>query len=222
MGFTKIAKLPNYGIVDLTIYTDHQSLVYSISDKNPNTKLKRWKNFIMEFGAEIKYKPGKENIVADALSRQQINYSGTTVHSMISSPTETIDRVHFPLNRFKNQFEIIKPNTNSVNSKTIFPGFSYHLYNFSEPNKLIENLGDLISKKHINALFCTEETFFVIKKLLVDTFTNIKFIYTSKKVTNVVDLNDQINIVVDTHKRDCFVFVFLLCLSHCNTFRIAK
>lgn len=198
-----LQKLRNYlyGIADLTIYTDHQSLIYSISDKNPNTKLKRWKNFIMEFGAEIKYKPGKENIVADALSRQQINYSGTTVHSMISSPTEVIDRVHFPLNRFKNQFEIIKSNTNSVNSETIFPGFSYHKINFSEPNKLIENLKDLISKKCINALLCIEETFFTIKNLITDTFPNIKFIYTNKIVKNVTNLNDQINIVVDTHER---------------------
>lgn len=54
-----LQKLRNYlyGIADLTIYTDHQSLIHSISERNPITKLKRWKNFIAEFGAEIKYKP---------------------------------------------------------------------------------------------------------------------------------------------------------------------
>lgn len=38
-----LQKLRNYlyGIADLTIYTDHQSLIHSISEKNPNTKLKR-------------------------------------------------------------------------------------------------------------------------------------------------------------------------------------
>lgn len=66
-----LQKLRNflYGIADLTIYTDHQSLKYSISEKNPNSKLKRWKCLIEEFGAKIEYKPGSENVIADALSR---------------------------------------------------------------------------------------------------------------------------------------------------------
>lgn len=83
-----LQKLRNYlyGRADFTIYTDHQSLIHSISDKNPNTKLKRWKNFITEFKAEIKYKPGKENLLVDALSRNygQISFTRTdqTIHSM--------------------------------------------------------------------------------------------------------------------------------------------
>lgn len=38
-----LKKLRNYlyGMADLTIYTDHQSLIHSISEKNSNTKLKR-------------------------------------------------------------------------------------------------------------------------------------------------------------------------------------
>lgn len=108
-----LQKLRNYlyGVANLTIYTDHQSLIHSISEKNPNTNLKRWKFFIAEFGAEIKYKPGKQNVVADALARhydQQINFTTTdsTITSMESSPTGRIKRVSFPLNQFKNQFEI--------------------------------------------------------------------------------------------------------------------
>lgn len=77
----------------------------------PSPKLKRWKNFIAEYGAELKYKPGSQNTVADALSRQQINSNtlDTTVHSMDSSPIEKIKRVALPLNRYKIQFEIQKP-----------------------------------------------------------------------------------------------------------------
>ena len=32
-----------YGIANLTIYTDHQSLQFSVSERNPNNKLNRWK-----------------------------------------------------------------------------------------------------------------------------------------------------------------------------------
>lgn len=55
-----LQKLRNYiyGKADLTIYTDHQSLIYAISDKNTNHKLKKFKNIIEDYGAKIKYKPG--------------------------------------------------------------------------------------------------------------------------------------------------------------------
>ncbi|GBP10946.1 Retrovirus-related Pol polyprotein from transposon gypsy [Eumeta japonica] len=50
-----LQKLRNYvyGSPDLTIFTDHQSLTFSVSDRNPNTKLKRWKNIIEEYGAKL-------------------------------------------------------------------------------------------------------------------------------------------------------------------------
>ena len=57
-------------VKNLNIYTDHQLLTFAVSDKNPNAKIKRWKSFIDEHNANIFFKPGKENIVADALSRQ--------------------------------------------------------------------------------------------------------------------------------------------------------
>jgi len=41
-----------------------------VSDKNPNAKLKRWKGIIDDHGAKVIYKPGKENLVADALSKR--------------------------------------------------------------------------------------------------------------------------------------------------------
>lgn len=70
-----LQKLRNYlyGARQLNIYTDHQPLSFSISEKNPNTKIRRWRAFIEEFSPTFFYKPGKDNVVADALSRQLIN-----------------------------------------------------------------------------------------------------------------------------------------------------
>lgn len=200
-----LQKLRNYlyGIADLTIYTDHQSLIHSISDKNPNTKLKRWKNFIAEFGAEIKYKPGYQNIVADALSRHQINLisNDSTVHSIDSSPVERIERVQFPLNRFKNQIEITKTNSNSLVSVTTFPNFQNHKIQFSTNAELIDNLKNSVSNRHVNAIFTSEELFYSIKNLISDTFPNIKFVFTTTNVKNVTDKNEQLQIVIDIHNR---------------------
>lgn len=200
-----LQKLRNYlyGIANLTIYTDHQSLIYSISERNPNTKLKRWKNFIAEFGAEIKYKPGYQNVVADALSRHQINHTSTdsTVHSMESSPIEKIKRVPYALNRFKNQIEISKADSDSLVSKTVFPSFQNHKILFSSETKLIDNLRISISTRHINAIFSTEETYYLIKEPISNTFPNIKFVFTTTSVKNVTDKDEQLQIVIDVHDR---------------------
>lgn len=196
-----LQKLRNYlyGVANLTIYTDHQSLIHSISEKNPNTKLKRWKNFIAEFGAEIKYKPGFQNIVADALSRHQIN--NTTVHSMISSPTEFIKRVAFPLNQFKNQIEIVKANRDEVESKNTFFDHHYHKVKFKTRIMLIKNLKMITSHNRVNAIFCSMETFAFIEEILFNAFPNEKFVYTPIKVMDVTDLTKQLDVVEKVHER---------------------
>lgn len=58
-----------YGVRTLNIFTDHQPLTFAVSDRNSNAKIKRWKALIDEHNANLLYKPGKENYVADALSR---------------------------------------------------------------------------------------------------------------------------------------------------------
>lgn len=201
-----LQKLRNYlyGIADLTIYTDHQSLIYSISDKNPNTKLKRWKNFIAEFGADIKYKPGSQNAVADALSRHQnINFLSTddTIHSNNSSPIEEIERVELPLNQFKNQIEIIKSDHNSYVPTTIYQYYQHHKIKFTTRADLMNNLNLAVSNRHINAIFASEETFFYTKKSISDSFPNAKFVFTTNKIKNITERNEQLKIIQDIHNR---------------------
>ncbi len=62
-----------YGVVGIEIQTDHQSLSFTISDKNPNVEMKRWHSFIESYTPKIIYKPGTTNVVADALSPIKIN-----------------------------------------------------------------------------------------------------------------------------------------------------
>jgi len=54
-------------------YTDHRSLVYFKTQNNLNQRQLRWQEQVADYDMEILYKPGKENVVADALSRIQIS-----------------------------------------------------------------------------------------------------------------------------------------------------
>lgn len=205
-----LQKLRNllYGIADLTVYTDHQSLKFSISEKNPNSKLKRWKNLIEEFGAKLEYKPGNENVVADALSRvsisiDKINTSSlqSTEHSIQSSPVEPIPRTSKSVNNFRNQLHISHSNRDESIGSTVFPNYHVHTIRYTSIKNLLLCLTHAISKKNINAIHTTEETFFEIKNELKNEFPTTKFVYSPNKVINVVERNEQLAITEATHKR---------------------
>lgn len=54
---------------------DHRPLTWVFSIKDPGSRLARWRLKLEEYDYEIKYKPGKINKNADALSRIKINHS---------------------------------------------------------------------------------------------------------------------------------------------------
>ena len=52
-----------------SIYTDHRALEYFMSTKKLNARQARWAEFLSRFYFIIRYRPGKQNPLADALSR---------------------------------------------------------------------------------------------------------------------------------------------------------
>lgn len=97
------------------IETDHQPLRWLFSLKEPNSRLFRWKLKLSEYDYEIRYKKGRKNSNADALSRLEINHS-----EELDSNEIPISKS--PLNIFKTQIIIQKTHSGSlrIKNKTTF------------------------------------------------------------------------------------------------------
>ncbi|GKC59464.1 putative reverse transcriptase domain-containing protein [Tanacetum coccineum] len=54
------------------IYTDHKSLQHIFSLEELNMQQRRWIELFNDYDYEIRYHPGKENVVVDSLSRKEI------------------------------------------------------------------------------------------------------------------------------------------------------
>ncbi|CAK9834602.1 Retrovirus-related Pol polyprotein from transposon 17.6, partial [Anthophora retusa] len=55
-----------------TLVTDHRPLVWLHSVKDPTSRLVKWKLKLLEYEYDVKHKPGKINMNADALSRNPV------------------------------------------------------------------------------------------------------------------------------------------------------
>nr|GEW41658.1 putative reverse transcriptase domain-containing protein [Tanacetum cinerariifolium] len=53
------------------VYTDHKSLQYILDQKELNIRQRRWIELLSDYDCEIRYHPGKENVVAEALSQKE-------------------------------------------------------------------------------------------------------------------------------------------------------
>ncbi|GJU84956.1 putative reverse transcriptase domain-containing protein [Tanacetum coccineum] len=84
------------------VYTDHKSLQYILDQKELNMRQRRWIELLSDYDCEIRYHPGKANVVADALSRK-VRENPLRVRSLVMSTyTDLSERI------LKAQLEAVK------------------------------------------------------------------------------------------------------------------
>lgn len=189
-----LAKLRHYlyGIKDINIFTDHQPLTFAVSESNPNAKIKRWEARIDESNARIFYKPDQENLVADALSRQQLNAlegkeldsCAATIHSVVSL-THTIKTTEKPLNCFQNQRVLEEARFSGKRRFILFENKSRHLISFACKDSLLSELEDVIIPKGVNAFHCDLHTLAMIQDEVVRRFPSTKFWHCKNRVVDI-------------------------------------
>jgi hypothetical protein len=70
-----------YGVT-FEVFSDHKSLKYLFNQKELNMRQRRRMEFLKDYDFELKYHPGKANVVADALSRKSLHVSTMMIHQM--------------------------------------------------------------------------------------------------------------------------------------------
>lgn len=194
-----------YGTAKVIIFTDHQPLTFALHNKNNNARLRKWKCRLEEYDYELRYKPGKSNIVADALSRiptVEINATSVTCHSDESSSHDLIYSTEAPINAFKNQIFL---NTGKEDYRFLIPFPGYHRHLISRPSYSTNDLVDILKRRLDpslkNGIFTSESIMGKIQEIYPQHFLNIKSCFTQTVLRDVVSESIQDELILREHKR---------------------
>lgn len=201
-----------------TLYTDHQPLTFALNLKTPNSKLVKWRLRLSEFNFTPIYKPGKQNVVADALSRipsegLELNINeditdssdSSSVHSADSDITDLIKCTEQPVNFFSNQIILQIGSEDEDYFNEIFPRVFRRVItriNFGVP-LLIKILRDYTNPKRVNCIMCPERVIQSLQIVYRNYFSrhkNFKVVISQKQLADLTSEEEQDVMIEQTHE----------------------
>lgn len=201
-----------YGYKFLLI-TDHKPLTF-IKTSDKNSKILRWRLELGKFEYDIKYKEGKSNVVADALSRKiEVNTneveeleSETDLQTVHSAETSDDDFIHFterPINYHQNQIIFRESNIETVLTEQIFPRYRRTIIadNNYDKQKITRYLKSYHNGRQ-SAILAPENLIQMIQEVFREHFLNKgHFIFTNKQVEDVLSDDRQNLLIAKEHDR---------------------
>ncbi|GJX96069.1 putative reverse transcriptase domain-containing protein [Tanacetum coccineum] len=117
-----------------TVFTDHKSLQHILHQKELNMRQRRWLELLVDYDCEIRYHPGKANVIADALSQKeplQIRSLIMTIHpklptQILEAQTEAIKEENIKTKNLRGMdksFEIRPDGTRCIKNRSWLPLF---------------------------------------------------------------------------------------------------
>nr|GEY68667.1 putative reverse transcriptase domain-containing protein [Tanacetum cinerariifolium] len=143
------------------VFTDHKSPQHVLNQKELNMRQRRWLELFADYDCEIRYHPGKANVVADALNRKRIVKSRQDKPLRVRSLIMSIHS-NLPSQILETQTEALKEeNVQAENLRGMEKAFEIH----TDETRCIKNQSWL-------PLFGDIELYFVPTDLqLADIFT---------------------------------------------------
>nr|GEW08936.1 putative reverse transcriptase domain-containing protein [Tanacetum cinerariifolium] len=123
------------------VFTDHKSLQHILDQKELNIRQRRWLELLSDYDCDIRYHPGKANVVADALSRKERSRP-LRVRALVI----TIG-LNLPKNILEAQTEALKPENLSVEDALgtrLDISTAYHPETNGQSERTIQTLEDML------------------------------------------------------------------------------
>lgn len=199
------------------IRTDHRPLVWLSNLKEPNSKLQRWKIKLNEFDFDINYIKGKENVIADGLSRvvqheddnviinlnELFEEDIETVHSAETDSTDFIKITENALNVFKNQLILKNAGKQSSSKKILFKKKIRETWFLTPDSDILELMREKLPERGLLVVFCPDNKLFLqFQELYIKYFVknkNLKILRTCILLEDITDEGKSLQIIETEH-----------------------
>lgn len=188
---------------EFTIYTDHEPLTKELKLTDATGRVTRQRLYLEQFDFKMVYKKGKQNVVADGLSR--IQNPELNLQELKNECFENnISYGPHIINKYKNQL-IIKISDDNRKSPhlrcTIFPGQTRHVFYRKEYTDadLLQVLKAYLDPGAVNGIFAPIEVVNSCKKLIEQNLKKVKVEFSNIKLPDLVSFQDQQEFIKKCH-----------------------